>query len=119
MAADPNRLRKRRLRRIPGLAMDDPAFEKLIHEQLRLGIVSMLAVNDTLTFVELKEMLGTTDGNLSVHARKLENAGYVRCKKTFQGRTPRTEFCLTAKGRKAFTRYLDHMQALIRAARRG
>ncbi len=119
MAADPDRLRKRRLRRIPGLAMDDPAFEKLIHEQLRLGIVSMLAVNDTLTFVELKEMLGTTDGNLSVHARKLESAGYVRCKKTFQDRTPRTEFCLTAKGRKAFTCYLDHMQALIRAARRG
>ncbi len=97
--------------------MDGSTFDKLIHEQLRLGIVSALAVNDTLTFVELREMLKTTDGNLSVHARKLEDSGYVGCKKTFQGRTPRTEFRLTARGRKALARYLDHMQALIRAAR--
>lgn len=119
MAANPNRSRKNRLRRIPGFAMDDPGFDKLIHEPLRLGIMSMLAVNDALTFVELKEMLETTDGNLSVQARKLEDAGYAKCKKTFQGRTPRTEFRLTGKGRKAFTCYLDHMQALIRVARRG
>ena len=97
--------------------MSGTSFDKLIHEQLRLGMLSALAVNPALTFTELKEMLATTDGNLSVHARKLEDAGYVSCKKTFQGRTPRTVFRLTATGRRALTRYLDHMEALIRAAR--
>ena len=97
--------------------MGGTAFDKLIHEQLRLGMLSALAVNSVLTFTELREMLETTDGNLSVHARKLEDAGYVSCKKTFQGRTPRTVFRLTARGRRALTRYLDHMEALIRAAR--
>lgn len=117
MAAEGKRSRASNLRRVPGLAMDGGHFDKLIHEQLRLGIVSALAVNHKLTFVELREMLEATDGNLSVHARKLESAGYVSCKKTFQGRKPRTEYRLTARGRKALALYLDHMEALIRAAR--
>ena len=101
-----------------GVAM--PAAEhldRLIHERLRLGIVSALAANPSLTFTELKRLLKTTDGNLSVHARKLEEAGYVACSKSLKGRTPRTEFRLTAAGRLALTRYLDHMEALIKAAR--
>lgn len=99
--------------------MDTASFDKLIHEPLRLGIVSALATNEPLTFIELREMTRATDGNLSVHARKLEEAGYVTCKKTFQGRTPRTVYRLTAKGRRAFERYLDHMETLIRTARGG
>ena len=90
----------------------------MIHERLRLGIVSALAVNARLTFNELKRLLQTTDGNLSVHARKLEDAGYVECSKGFDGRVPRTEYRLTAAGRKALERYLAHMEALIAAARR-
>jgi len=90
----------------------------LIHERLRLGIVSALAANAALTFADLKRMLKTTDGNLSVHARKLEEAGYLLCTKTFEGRTPRTEFRLTAAGRIALNRYLDHMEAVIQAARK-
>lgn len=93
------------------------ALDRVIHERLRLGIVSALAAAPSLTFGELKELLGTTDGNLSVHARRLEEAGYVGCKKTFEGRTPRTEFRLTEGGRRALRRYLDHMEALIEAAR--
>ena len=93
-------------------------LERLIHERLRLGILSALAVNDSLTFNELKKLLDTTDGNLSVHARKLEDAGYVDCTKSFDKRVPRTEYRLTAVGRKALERYLDHMEALIRAMRR-
>ena len=89
----------------------------MIHERVRLGILSALAVNDALTFTELKTALRTTDGNLSVHARKLEEAQYVTCTKSFHGRTPRTEYRLTAPGRRALERYLDHMEALIRAAR--
>ena len=92
-------------------------LDRVIHERLRLGIVSALAAASSLTFGELKELLGTTDGNLSVHARRLEEAGYVGCKKTFEGRTPRTEFRLTEGGRRALKRYLDHMEALIEAAR--
>jgi DNA-binding MarR family transcriptional regulator len=84
---------------------------------MRLAIVSALAVNDSLSFVELKAMLGATDGNLSVHARKLEEAGYVECRKTFNGRTPKTDYRLTADGRRALERYLDHMEALIVAVR--
>jgi DNA-binding MarR family transcriptional regulator len=91
----------------------------VIHERVRLGIVSALAVNDTLTFNELKTLLHATDGNVSVHARKLERAGYVACVKSFEGRLPRTTYRLTAAGRRALTRYLDHMEAVIRAARRG
>ncbi len=88
-------------------------IDRLIHERLRLGIISALAVNDSLSFNELKHMVKTTDGNLSVHARKLEDAGYVHCSKTFEGRTPRTEYSLTAAGRRALERYLDHMEAVI------
>lgn len=94
-----------------------PALERLIHERMRLGIVSALAVNATLTFNDLKRLLKTTDGNLSVHARKLEEAGYVACTKYFDGRLPKTEYRLTAEGRRALERYLDHMEALIRATR--
>jgi DNA-binding MarR family transcriptional regulator len=92
-------------------------LDRLIHERLRLGIVCALAANGSLTFTELKRLLKTTDGNLSVHARKLEEAGYLSCAKSFEGRTPRSEFTLTPAGRAALNRYLDHMEALIRAAR--
>jgi DNA-binding HxlR family transcriptional regulator len=93
------------------------ALDRLIHERLRLGIVSALAVNESLTFNELKRLMQTTDGNLSVHARKLEDAEYVTCTKSFEGRMPKTEYRLTATGRRALERYLDHMEALIRATR--
>jgi len=93
------------------------ALDRLIHERMRLGIVSALAVNDTLTFNDLKRLMHTTDGNLSVHARKLEDAAYITCTKSFEGRMPRTEYRLTATGRRALERYLDHMEALIRATR--
>lgn len=92
-------------------------LDRLIHERMRLAIVSALAVNDALSFNDLKRLLDTTDGNLSVHARKLEDAGYVACGKSFDGRLPRTEFRLTAAGRRALERYLSHMEALIRATR--
>ena len=92
-------------------------FDRLIHERMRLGIVSALAVNDTLSFNDLKRIMQITDGNLSVHARKLEEAGYVRCSKSFEGRVPKTEYRLTSAGRQALGRYLDHMEALIRATR--
>jgi DNA-binding MarR family transcriptional regulator len=95
------------------------ALDQLIHERVRLGIVSALAVHDALPFTDLRDLLGTTDGNLSVHARKLEDAGYVACTKSFEGRVPRTEFRLTDAGRAALARYLDHMEALIRATRPG
>jgi DNA-binding HxlR family transcriptional regulator len=91
------------------------ALDRLIHERLRLGIVSALAANDRLTFGELKRLLQTTDGNLSVHARKLEDAGYVACDKTFAGRVPQTGYRLTASGRRALDKYLLHMEAIIRA----
>jgi|SRR6516165_2218616 DNA-binding MarR family transcriptional regulator len=93
------------------------ALDRLIHERLRLGIVSALAVNERLTFTDLKNLLHTTDGNLSVHARKLEDAEYVACEKGFDGRTPRTEYRLTAAGRRAFEKYLAHMEAIIKAAK--
>jgi len=92
-------------------------LDRLIHERMRLGIVSALAVNDTLTFNELKALLKTTDGNLSVHARRLEEANYIACTKSFAGRTPRTEYRLTAAGRRGLEQYLDHMEALIWATR--
>src|SRR5712692_7344390 len=94
-------------------------LNRLIHERTRLGIVSALAVNDRLTFGELKQLLGASDGNLSVHARKLENAGYIACTKSYAGRLPKTEYRLTAAGRRALERYLNHMEALIRATREG
>jgi DNA-binding HxlR family transcriptional regulator len=92
-------------------------LDRLIHERIRLGIVSALAVNRSLTFNELKALLKTTDGNLSVHARKLEEADYIVCTKSFDGRLPKTEYRLTSDGRKALEHYLDHMEALIRATR--
>jgi DNA-binding MarR family transcriptional regulator len=95
------------------------ALDRIIHERLRLGIVSALSVNESLTFRELKKILDTTDGNLSVHARKLEEAGYIGCEKKFEGRLPRTEYKLTASGRAALEKYLTHMEALIRATRQG
>jgi DNA-binding HxlR family transcriptional regulator len=93
------------------------ALDRIIHERLRLGIVSALSVNHSLTFNELKKILDTTDGNLSVHARKLEEAGYVACEKKFEGRLPRTEYRLTQRGRATLDSYLTHMEALIRATR--
>ena len=92
-------------------------LDRLIHERLRLGIISALAVNDALGFTELRDFLKTTDGNLSVHARKLEEGGYLSCTKTFVGRTPHTEFRITTQGRRALHRYLSHMEALIAATR--
>jgi len=92
-------------------------LDRLIHEKMRLGIISALAVTPTLTFNELKAILKTTDGNVSVHARKLEDADYVTCVKSFEGRVPKTEYRLTALGRRALERYLDHMESLIRATR--
>lgn len=117
MAAEPKR--RTRLARIEGRAARAEALDRVIHERVRLGIVSALAVAPSMTFVELKDALGLTDGNLSVHARRLEEAGYVACEKRFEGRVPKTEYRLSAKGRTALTRYLDHMEALIRATRAG
>lgn len=92
-------------------------LDRLIHERVRLAIVSALAVNHSLSFNELKRLLDTTDGNLSVHARKLEEANYVVCTKSFEGRIPRTEYRLSPQGRRALERYLDHMEALIHSTR--
>ena len=94
-----------------------PALDRMIHERMRLGIVSSLAANQSLTFNELKKLLKTTDGNLSVHARKLEEANYIACTKSFQGRMPKTEYRLTDAGRRALEKYLNHMEALIQAMR--
>jgi DNA-binding HxlR family transcriptional regulator len=96
---------------------DPLALDRLIHERIRLGIVSALAVNETLSFNDLKKLLRTTDGNLSVHARKLEEADYIACTKTFEGRVPHTEYRITATGRRVLEKYLAHMEALIRATR--
>jgi len=102
-----------------GLAAGGPQeLDRLIHERVRLGIVSALAVNDSLTFTELRRLLDATDGNLSVHARKLEEGGYLTCHKSFEGRTPKTEYRLTKSGRDALERYLAHMEAIISAVRR-
>src|SRR5579862_7707516 len=98
-------------------AVASEKLDRLVHERLRLGILSALSVNESLTFNELKKLLDTTDGNLSVHARKLEEAGYIGCTKSFEGRLPRTDYRLTAAGKRALERYLDHMEALIRAMR--
>ena len=95
-----------------------PDLDRVIHERVRLGIVSALAASESLTFAELRRLLDATDGNLSVHARRLEEAGYVACSKTFEDRVPRTEYRLTAEGRRAFERYLAHLEAVIEHARR-
>jgi DNA-binding transcriptional ArsR family regulator len=107
------------LRSVKGKATaENPmALDRLIHERMRLGILSALAVNERMSFGDLKALLRTTDGNLSVHARKLEEAEYVLCEKSFEGRVPKTEYAITATGRRALERYLDHMESLIRAAR--
>jgi DNA-binding transcriptional ArsR family regulator len=107
------------LRSVRGKAADEGpmALDRLIHERMRLGILSALAVNERMTFGDLKTLLKTTDGNLSVHARKLEEAEYVLCEKSFEGRVPKTEYVITSAGRRALERYLDHMESLIRAAR--
>ena len=94
-------------------------LDRLIHERVRLGIVSALAVNGSMSFTDLKTLLNATDGNLSAHARRLEEAGYVVCRKSFEGRIPRTDYELTARGRRELQGYLDHMEALIRAMREG
>jgi DNA-binding HxlR family transcriptional regulator len=109
----------RALRTVRGKATDESplGLDRLIHERLRLGIVSALAVNASLSFNDLKRLMKTTDGNLSVHARKLEEAHYVTCNKSFEGRVPKTSYALTPQGRRALERYLDHMEALIRATR--
>ena len=106
------------LRGVAGRADAEPReLDSLVHHRLRLGIVSALAAADALTFNALKALMDTTDGNLSVHARKLEEAQYITCTKSFEGRRPRTEYRLTARGRRELQRYLDHMEALIRATR--
>jgi DNA-binding MarR family transcriptional regulator len=94
-------------------------LDRLIHERVRLGIVSTLAVNGSVTFTDLKGLLNTTDGNLSAHARKLEEAGYIACSKSFERRVPKTEYALTQVGRRELQGYLDHMEAIIRATREG
>jgi DNA-binding MarR family transcriptional regulator len=128
MAADRGALR----RRMPGQKTDSPSLgsvqgrpteagalelDRLIHERVRLGIVSALAVNGSLTFTDLRDLLGTTDGNLSAHARRLEDAGYLECVKSFDGRTPKTEYGLTELGRRELDAYLSHMEAIIEATR--
>ena len=118
MAGKQNTVRRDREKRPVLEAVGDASkFDRLVHERLRLGILSALTVNESLTFNELKKLLDTSDGNLSVHARKLEEAGYVACAKSFEGRMPRTDYRLTASGRRALDRYLDHMEALIQAMR--
>lgn len=104
---------------VEGTAPEAGALEldRLIHERVRLGIVSALAVNGRLPFTDLRDLLGTTDGNLSAHARRLEDAGYLLCHKSFEGRVPRTDYELTAQGRRALQAYLDHMEAIIAATR--
>src|SRR5215475_15058825 len=119
MAGKQNAIRREREKRPLPLEVvsEAPKLDRLVHERLRLGILSALSVNDSLTFNELKKLLDTTDGNLSVHARKLEEAGYVTCHKSFEGRVPRTDYRLSAAGRRALDRYLDHMESLIQAMR--
>jgi DNA-binding MarR family transcriptional regulator len=113
---------EQRLRAVAGYFSDREGgaeAERLIYERVRLGIMSALSVNASMSFAELRELLRTTDGNLSIHARKLEDAGYLTCKKKFAERVPKTEFSLTAKGKRMFARQLEHMEALIQAAKGG
>jgi DNA-binding HxlR family transcriptional regulator len=108
-----------RLRAVAGYFADREIgdTDRLIYERIRLGILSALSVNDSISFAELKALLKTSDGNLSAHARKLEDAGYIACKKEFAARVPKTEYSMTAKGKRAFTRHLQHMESLIQAAK--
>jgi DNA-binding MarR family transcriptional regulator len=120
MVAKSNAARVERQQRSERLARPNSALQldRVIHERIRLGMLSALAVNDALTFNEVKALLETTDGNLSVHARKLEDADYITCEKSFEGRVPRTEFRITRSGRAALEAYLSHMEALISAVRK-
>lgn len=115
-AAEP---KPQRLRAVAGYFADPEAgqADRLIYERIRLGIMSALSVTESMSFAELKELLRTTDGNLSAHARKLEDAGYIVCKKEFAARMPKTEYSMTAKGKRAFARHLEHMESLIQAAK--
>ena len=118
MAGKSNTARRENQRRPVLEAVGEASkVDRLVHERLRLGILSALSVNESLTFTELKKLLDSSDGNLSVHARKLEEAGYVTPTKSFEGRMPRTDYRLTTAGRKALERYLDHMEALVQAMR--
>jgi DNA-binding PadR family transcriptional regulator len=116
VAARPRKAAGEGLRPV-GSAGTPAQLDRLVHERLRLGILSALAVNSSLTFNALKTLLETSDGNLSVHARKLEDAGYIACTKTFENRLPKTDYRITPNGRRALERYLNHMEALIRATR--
>jgi DNA-binding MarR family transcriptional regulator len=108
-----------RLRAVAGYFADPEAghADRLIYERIRLGILSALSVSESMSVAELKELLRTTDGNLSAHARKLEDAGYIVCKKEFAARMPKTEYSMTTKGKRAFARHLEHMESLIQAAK--
>jgi DNA-binding MarR family transcriptional regulator len=118
-AAAPEAPAKQRLRAVAGYFSGPEAGDndRLIYERVRLGIMSALSVNPSMSFAELKELLNTSDGNLSTHARKLEDAGYIACKKKFASRVPKTEYSLTVKGKKMFARHLEHMESLIQAAK--
>lgn len=120
MASPAQKSDRKPLRRVPGLGAgaEAGAFDRLVHERTRLAIVTALAVNEALTFTELKKLLGATDGNLSVHARKLEEGGLIQCTKSFVGRTPQTEYRLSKAGRRALENYVGHMDALVKALRR-
>jgi len=107
-----------RVMKASGKETKSEPLDRLIHERLRLALLSALAVNDSLTFNDLKALLGVTDGNLSVHARKLEEANYIACKKGFEGRVPKTEYRITDSGRRALERYLNHMESIIKAVRK-
>src|SRR5947199_9728001 len=117
MAGKQNAVRKSEKRPTLETLIEAPKLDKLVHERLRLGMLTALSVNESLTFNELKKLLDATDGNMSVHARKLEEAGYLTCTKTFAGRVPRSDYKLSAAGRRALERYLDHMEALIQTMR--
>ncbi len=116
---EPTTPKASRLRAVAGFFSDPDSSDtdRLIHERIRLGIMSALSINRTMSFTELKELLQTSDGNLSRHARKLEDAGYISCSKGFSRRVPKTKYSLTPKGKKVFDRHLRHMEALIQATR--
>lgn len=118
MVAKPERKATSRGKSAPAPPRETQRLDRLIHDRVRLGILSALAAAESMSFTDLKSALGVSDGNLSVHARKLEDAGYIACAKTFDGRTPHTDYRLAPTGRRAFDKYLDHMDALISAARR-
>ncbi len=117
VAPEPDLVEKKGTVHLAHQNLSTARLNRLVHERVRLAVVSSLAVNDRLSFTDLRELLETTDGNLSVHCRRLEEAGYISCRKKFEGRIPRTTYSLTDRGRQALNRYLDHMEALIEATR--